>query len=153
MVRSPHRVGICTITVHCQIPKRLMFSLSLNTRTHTCTLDDRHSPSHSPDFSDLHCGITTHDVIRRRMSWSTCRLFGTKSLSEPMLTCQPDHLKQTSVKFQSKYFFFKKMYLNRLSAKWGPFCPDLIVIIKTRVRNIFRAGGAGGGGGGGGKQW
>ena len=67
-----------------------------------------------------------------------CRLFGTKSLSQPMLVyCQSDPWEQISVEFQSKYQTFhsgKYIWKYRLS-KWRPFCPG------------------GGGGGGGGRRW
>ena len=53
------------------------------------------------------------------------RLFGTKSLSEPMRTyCQADPLEQTQTKYQSKYktFPFNKTNLKMSSAKYRPFC-------------------------------
>ena len=54
-----------------------------------------------------------------------CRLFGAKPLPHPMLThCQLDPLKQTSVKFESKYKTFdwwKCIWIS--SVKWRPFCP------------------------------
>ena len=56
----------------------------------------------------------------------TCRLFGAKPLSKPMLRyCQWDPQEQNSVKTRIKIqdFSFMKMYLKMSSANRRPFCP------------------------------
>ena len=60
-----------------------------------------------------------------------CRLFGTKPLSEPMMTyCQLDPKEYISMKYylNCKRFSFKKMHLNISSRKWWSFCLSFNVL-------------------------
>ena len=66
-----------------------------------------------------------------------CRLFGTKPLSEPMLTyCQLGPEEHISVKFHLKFKSFhsrKTTWKCLSSAKWEPFCLGLNVLIKAFI--------------------
>ena len=56
----------------------------------------------------------------------TCRLFGAKPLSKPVLGyCELNHWEQTLVSFFIKIqnVSFTKMHMKISSAKWQPFCP------------------------------
>ena len=56
----------------------------------------------------------------------SCRLFGAKPLSEPMLDIIVDWTLRNKVQWnlnRNSYISFKKMHMKLSSAKWRPFCP------------------------------
>ena len=78
-----------------------------------------HSSPHSAAYMRQFIGSALVQIMG-------CHLFGTESLSEPMLSyCLMESQEQTSAKFQSKHktSHQQKMHLKTSSAKWRPFCP------------------------------
>ena len=74
-----------------------------------------------------------------------CRLFGAKSLPEPMLAyCQLDSREQISMKFESEFYQFhsRKCIWNCRLPKWRPYChgkDELMCWSRRRTRLMRRS--------------
>ena len=93
------------------------------TLTHTHT---HHTPPHTPQPRVRSAAYMRQWIGPTSIQIMTCRLFGAKSLSAPMLGyCQLDPWEQTSVIFFIKIqkLSFTKLHMKISSAKWQSFCP------------------------------
>ena len=87
--------------------------------------------------SDATWHLTSWSPLVQVMTWLLTRA---KPLPEPMLSwCQSDPMKHISMKFYLKIenFSSRKMDLKLSSAKCGPFCTDLDVLISIVVANVL----------------